>query len=342
MALRRIPLNLVTLYADLAQNVSATSLEHGSIVTRKRGGRSYLYVVSKDGAERAERYLGPADDPSAAEAAERIRHAAQRARGLRTAVSMLKQARIPAPSLKLGKVVEVIANAGLFNQGVVLIGTAAFQTYACALGYYLPGAAVMTNDADLLVASFVSDDAKKDMEEILKRADPTFKAQLANEDRLPKVFKSSDNFSVDILTKYGRGRKSPIVMEELGCAAEALSFMEYLAEETMETVVLYGAGVLVRVPPPMRYAIHKLLIAQERHGRFSSKKPKDLMQAADLLDIGLETDAASLLDALDDARARGKSWRSNINASLEAIGRETRQGRLPVKIPGKESLQPKL
>ena len=39
--------------------------------------------------------------------------------------------------------------------------------------------------------------------------------------------------------------------------------MEYLAEESIEAVVLYGIGVLVRVPPPLRDAVHKLLIAQE-------------------------------------------------------------------------------
>jgi hypothetical protein len=299
-------------------------------VVRKRRGKDYLYVVSKDGAERAERYLGPAHDPLAAEEADRIRHAAEQAKALRSTVSALKQARIPAPSLYLGRVLEVVANAGLFGQGATLVGTAAFQTYACILGFFLPGAAILTNDADLLIASFVADGEKKDIEEILKRADPTFRAQMSVNDRLPKVFKASNNFSVDILTKYGRGRTSPILVEELGCSAEALRFMEYLAEEAMETVALYGAGVLVRVPPPLRYAVHKLLIAQERQGKFAAKKKKDLDQARDLLDIFLQTDEQSLQSALDDARSRGKAWKTAINASLREIGRDTRQGHLPL------------
>lgn len=332
MALRPIPLNLVTLYADLTQNVQRTTLDYGSVVTRMRRGRAYVYVVSKDGSQRPDRYIGPADDPAVAEEADRFRHAARQAKALRTTVSALKRSRIPSPSLKLGKVIEVIANAGLFEQGVILIGTAAFQTYSCTLGYYLPGAAVMTNDADLLVASFVSSGEKQDMETILKRADPSFRAQMTNDDRLPRLFKSSDNFSVDILTKFGRGRKSPIQLDDLGCAAEALSFMEYLAADPMEAVVLYGAGVLARVPSPLRYAIHKLLIAQERRGKFSIKRTKDLMQAKDLIDIYLETDRASLLDALDEARDRGKPWRGNINASLRELGRDGRQGRLPLPI----------
>jgi hypothetical protein len=333
MALRQIPLNFVTLYSDLAQNVRSTSLAHGSVVVRKRKGREYLYVVSKDGAERLERYLGPSDNPAAVEEAELLRHAAAQAKSLRTTVSALKQARIPSPSLPLGRVLEVIANAGLFNLGVTLVGTAAFQTYACSLGYYLPGTTIMTNDADLLVASFVSNHEKMDLEKILQRADPTFKAQMANDDRLPKVFKSSNNFSVDVVTKYGRGRTTPILIKDLSCSAEALKYMEYLAEESMETVALYGTGVLVKVPPPLRYAVHKLLIAQERRGRFISKKIKDLAQASDLLDIYLEIDDVALQDVLDDARSRGKAWRSAINASLKEIGRESRQGQLPRQTP---------
>lgn len=330
--MRSIPLNFLTLYADLAQNVGLADVQAGSVTTRTIKGRTYLYVTSKDGSTRQQRSLGPANDPAAQAEAARIRNAAEQVKGLRSTVSALKQARIPAPSLPLGRVLEVVRNAGLFERGVVLIGTAAYQTYACIVGAYLPNAAIMTNDADLLVASFVGTEEQQDMETILQRADPSFKARMQQEDRLPKVFKADNNLSVDILTKFGRGRKSPILIEELGCSAEALPFMEYLAEESIEAVVLYGTGVLVRVPPPLRYAVHKLLIAQERSGRFLPKKPKDLAQARDLIDIFLETDSSALEEVLDEARGRGPKWKKNINASLREIGRETRQSRLPLPV----------
>jgi hypothetical protein len=325
-------LNFMTLYADLAQNARKSTLDHGSVVTRRRRGKTYFYVVSKDGAMRTDRYLGPSDDPAVRQEADALRQASEQARTLRATVSALKQARIPAPVLKLGRILEVVANAGLFDQGVVLIGTAAFQTYACILGYHLRSTAIMTQDADLLVASVVGGEERKDMEEILRRADPTFKAKMQLEDRLPKVFTTADNFSVDMVTKFGRGRKTPVLIEELGCSAEALPFMEYLAEEIMEAVALYGTGVLVRVPPPIRYAVHKLLIAQERSGRFVAKKPKDLAQATDLIDIFLDTDSVTLERALEAARRRGRRWARNINTSLREIGREARQGRLPLAI----------
>lgn len=341
MTLRPIPLNFITLYADLAQNVRSSSLEHGSVVTRKRGGRGYLYVVSKDGAERSERYLGPADNHVAAEEAEQLRHAAEQAKALRATVSALKQARFPSPALPLGRVLETIANAGLFERGVVLVGTAAYQTYAGIAGHYLPGGALMTNDADILVASLVAGDEPADLEVILKRADPTFRAHMSRDDKLPKVYRAANGFQVDILTKFGRGRKSPLLVDELKCAAEALTFMEYLAEESIEAVALYGTGILVRVPPPMRYAIHKLLIAQERRGLSLAKRQKDLSQARDLLDIFVKTDSGGLEDALEEARARGPSWKKNINASLKEIDRMIRQTMLPISLPAVSKSKPK-
>jgi Nucleotidyltransferase len=80
---------------------------------------------------------------------------------------------------------------------------------------------------------------------------------------------------MEILTKFGRGRKPPVLLEGL-CSAVAPPFMEYLAEENIEVVALYGAGVLVRVPAPVRCAAHKLLIPQELSDRALVKKRKEI------------------------------------------------------------------
>jgi hypothetical protein len=325
--MRPIPLNFQTMYADLLQTVALADVAHGSISVRKIKGKEYLYLTSKDGSKRRQISLGRADDPSAQAKADAISESAERAKGLRTTVSALKKARIPSPSLPLGRVLEVIANEGLFRQGVVLIGTGAYQTYPCLVGAYLPSSALTTSDADLLVSSFVARDEPQDLEKILQRADPTFRAQMSRDDTLPKVFRAANNFQVDILTEFGRHRKSPRIIDDLLCSAEALKFMEYLGEESLEAVALYGTGVLVSVPPPMRYAIHKLLIAQERKVQ-SVKRAKDLKQAKDLIDVFMETDSAAFEDALEEARGRGPKWKRNIDASLRDTRQSVRQTRL--------------
>jgi hypothetical protein len=216
----------------------------------------------------------------------------------------------------------------LFKRGITLVGTAAYQTYPCVVGSYLPTAAFTTNDVDLSVVEFQPGGNEEDIEAILRRADASFKPRWHADDKLPKVFMADDGLKVEMLTRLGRGGKSVVSIEELRCAAVALPFQEYAAEDTIETVALYGAGVLVRVPTPLRFAVHKLLVAQRR--ATADKKTKDLHQARELIDILLETDEASLQDELDGARNRGKGWKAAINASLREIGKEARQGRLPL------------
>lgn len=323
---------MMTLYADLLQNLEMGDSVAASIATKTIKNKKYAYATSRDGSARIEKYLGLADDPLVQARVEKYRHAAGRAKARRSTVSILKAARIPAPALFLGRILEVIANAGLFERGVTLVGTTAYQTYAGVLGYYLPTSTYATNDADISVAEFVPGEHEEDFGEILKRADPTFAPDWKSDDTLPKAFRASNGFVVELLTKLGRGRTFLVPVQSIGVAAVPLAFQEYPAEGAIEVAVLYGDGVMVRVPTPLRFAIHKLIVAQRRKAQESGKRQKDLRQAQELIDIFLEIDEHALQDELDSARSRGKSWKTAINASLRAIKRDARQGRLPLLI----------
>ncbi len=328
-----IPLNLMTLYADLLQDaagaVDGGAPFAGSIAAKTVKGRRYLYYTYKDGASRVEVYLGPAEDAETQRQAAAIRMQAARARNRRQTVSLLKSARIPGPTIQQGRILEVLANAGLFARGMTLVGTVAYQTYPCIVGAHLASAALATNDIDLSIAEFVASGDQQDLGAILKRADATFEPVWHVEDKAPRMFRSKD-FQVAVLTGFGRGRKSPVAVEALGCSAEALSFQEYPAAEAIEAIALYGPGILVRVPSPVRFAIHKLLVAQRRRSNQLAKRRKDLAQANELIGVLLETDEAGLQDALDGARSRGRTWQTAINASLRELGRVAVQGRPPV------------
>ena len=316
--MKPIPLNFQTMYADLLQSAGLASVPHGSITKRKIKGKDYLYLTAKDGAARRQTSLGPASDAKVQRAAREILQASRSARARRMAVTALKRAFFPAPSLQLGRILEALSNAALFENGAVLVGTGAYQTYSGLTGAYLPEAALATNDADILVTTLILKANPQDLEKILQRANPSFKAHMSRTDRLPKIFKSDDDFQVDVLTSFGRGRKSPIAIDGLKCAAEALTFMEYLGDETVEAVALYGAGVVVRVPDPARYAIHKLLIAPERKHN-PVKRNKDLSQAKALMEILEAADRQKWADVMKDARSRGPRWRNNIDRSLQQI-----------------------
>ncbi len=333
--MKPIPLNLMTIYADVLQSLEMGDNDAASIATKTIKKKRYVYATKKDGSARIETYLGSADDPAVQAEVARLRRAAERAKSLRSSVTLLKAGRFPAPSLILGRILEVVANAGLFNRGMTLVGTAAYQTYAPVLGYYLPTATYATNDVDLSVAEFVPGDHEEDFHTLLKRADPSFEPIWSHDDKLPKAFRASNGFIVELLTRFGRGRKSPVLIKSLNAAAVPLSFQEHATEVTLETLALYGTGVRVRVPPPARFAIHKLIVAQRRKPTARAKKQKDLRQAQELIDILLETDESTLQSELDGARKRGKSWKMQINASLREMDRDVRQGRPPIVVASK-------
>jgi hypothetical protein len=333
--MKPIPLNLMTIYADVLQSLEMADHDAASIATKTIKNKRYVYATKKDGSARIEMYLGPADDPAVQAEVGRLRNAAERAKHLRSSVTLLKASRLPAPSLILGRILEVVANAGLFNRGMTLVGTAAYQTYAPVLGYYLPTATYATNDVALSVAEFVPGENEEDFHTLLKRADKSFEPLWSRNDKLPKAFRASNGFIVELLTRFGRGHKSPVLIESLNAAAVPLSFQEYLAEVTMEAAALYGHGVLVRVPTPARFAVHKLIIAQRRKPTARAKRQKDLRQAEELIDILLEMDESTLQSELDGARERGRRWKSQINASLREMGRDIRQGRPPIAMASK-------
>ena len=319
MLLKPVQLNALTLYADLMQSIGTGFASPESVSIKTVGGKRHAYAVANDGNTRPQRYLGPADDPIIQERIKSLKAAAESAKRRRSTVSMLKRAGLPAPILILGRLLEVIANAGFFERGMTLVGTAAYQTYSPIVGYHLSSANLMTNDADLSVAEFIPSGSEEDFLSVLRRADPTFDAHWNEGDKLPKAFKAGSNdFLVELLTKQGRGRTSPVAVKSIGASAVPLAFQEYLAADAIDVIALYGSGVRVRVPSPARYAVHKLMVATRR--KDATKRLKDLAQAKELVEVLRGTEPLSLGDAVDDARSRGKQWSKAVDQSAERIG----------------------
>jgi hypothetical protein len=56
-----------------------------------------------------------------------------------------------------------------------------------------------------------------------------------------------------------------------------LKFMEFSLQDLQQTAVISNDGaVLVNIPNPARFALHKLIVAGERGGTFITKIRKDL------------------------------------------------------------------
>ena len=315
---------LQTLYADLVQQVHAVTERPGTVYIQKQKGRDYLYAKRRVGKTYRDMAIGRADNPAAKQRAEEISAAQKNIKERRNIVRTLRNGGVPAPTRALGNVLDVMSDAGLFDNAV-LVGTAAYICTSPIIGAALPSGALMTQDADLATASLaIADDAEGDtMLDILQRADETFRPVPALERGAPSSsFRSQTGFIVDLLTpQLRRSDTNPMPLEKLDAGATPLQHLDWLIADPVRAVALHGAGIPVQVPQPAKYAVHKLIVAQKRRQDERVKRGKDLLQAKALIEALTETDPHALHDAIDDASAQGaRGWKHPLERSLKELG----------------------
>jgi hypothetical protein len=320
-----IQATVITLYAELLQQLQASTEIPGSIRIQKIKGKEYLKANTTIGTARRTIYLGPATDPEVKQKADAIQQEMGRAKARRQLVGLLRRSGLPSPPNEFGQVLDVVARAHLFHNGVVLVGTAAYQCYPALVGAILPKGSLTTQDVDLATASLaVASDQDSDgasLEDILRRADPTFTGlPTLNHGAFPSHFRAKSGLLVEVLTQVRtRNDASPLSIPKLKAGATPLQHLKWLVQDPIPAAVLHGAGVLVRVPQPAKYAVHKLILAQKRNENLA-KRQKDLAQAKALIEALSKSDPYSFPDELADARRQGPGWRQGIDRSLKEIG----------------------
>ena len=315
--------SVTTLYADLLQQVE-TAPPVGTPYQRTRDGIVYHYAKVPVGGGRMDRFIGRVGDQAADNEAELLRRGAALAKTRRKTVSMLKSAGLAGPDRTAGAVLDAIAHAGLFRNGSVLVGTMAYMMLGPLVGSHLPAPLLMTGDLDLATVNLaIEAEPPATMESILKRADPTFTAVMQLDPRQPAArFRNDQGYLVDLLTPTRRRGERPVPLPALEAGAEPLQHLRWLVDHPLSAVALWGAGIVVRVPQPARFAIHKLIVAQRR-GHDRLKRRKDLDQADALIAALRNKDPFALEDALEEARSQGRSWSAAINRSLAELEMRT-------------------
>lgn len=326
---QRLPLTVQTAYADLLARLQEDAVLElgGTPVLRQRGARKYWYSVQRLAGRTAERYLGP-DSADVRERVARARQAnedlKQRDRQRARLARMCRAAGLPAADAQTGKVLLALARAGMFRLRGVLVGTHAFRCYPALLGVEIPEARAATEDIDLAAFRSVPvalyDRLDPALEEALKRIGP-FVAR-PSLDRQPTAWRDPESgVLVELLApNEGPDRSEPLELPAPDAHALPLRFLDYLIHELVQAAAIYRSGILVNVPDPARYAIHKLIVATRRHPSAAAKAGKDIEQAAALIRVLAEDRPDELEDAFAEARQRGPAWR-------EAVDRGTR--RLP-------------
>lgn len=229
------------------------------------------------------------------------------------------------------KVLKRLDEYGYFRAGGVLVGTHAFACYGNMFGVAW-GNFQLTHDIDfayggrnLLIA--LPSDLRINVHDAITSLEMGFlpSSKLDGTAGGTYVVPESPDFRLDFLTTCGREQTELVHFPNLNLAMVPLKFMEFSLQDLQQTVVMSKNGaVLVNIPNPARYALHKLIIAGERGGNFVTKIRKDLWQAAALLTYLVDHAPRSLGEAWVDLMSRGKGWRTRFEAGLQSM-----QGQLP-------------
>lgn len=288
-----------------------------------RNGRGYWYDLHRVGTSVKNRYLGE-DSPEMAERvarhAELAGNAKARAEERTRLVRTLRAEGIASLDRTTGSLLVGMERAGVFRLGGTLVGTQAFKLYEGELAVRL-GQTDLTQTGDIDIAQFehlslaLGDKVDEDLAE-------TFKA--LDFDPIPGIRTTSvwrwrqttSTALVEFLTPSFRAEEDIRELPSLGVAAQSLHFLNYLIAEPIKAAALYRSGVLVQIPRPEAYAIHKLIVANRRSGPDRLKSRKDMAQARLLIEALAEDRPEELREAYADAVERGPQWRAHLAATL--------------------------
>ena len=226
------------------------------------------------------------------------------------------------------KIVRQLNEIGFFRAGGLLIGTHAFLTYGNYLGAKW-GVAGQTQDVDfahagnevqLALPATLEIETRSAIEALAEGFLPAMRGGAWDDEPTPTatfVARKDRTLKIDFLTPAKPGaRGGAFKHQQLGVNLQPIEFLEFVLEDVTQTALLGPSGaVLVSVPAPARYALHKLLVHVRRGER--EKAPKDLRQAAALLEV---MGPGGELKALwRDLLSRGEAWKKAAGTGREKL-----------------------
>lgn len=301
----RHELAIRTQYAELAERSRNEGRllpgTPGSLSLRTGTGHGYWYRRYYTGGQPSEDLVCKDGDVPALEAMRaRIDFAAWAERQVRD----LRQLGFQVADKDVARVLVELSNEGLFDGGLVLVGTLAYMAWLNELG--LRAVASRTQDVDL---------ARR---QALRLAAPPSFLQTMQATRLEFVpvpglapgapstsvkRRGKDSLRVDMLTagpQLGRA----VALPDMQWHAQTVPHFDYLLREPRRACVLAGGHcIAVAVPAPERLVWHKLYSSAHRRHDLA-KAEKDLVQAATLLAALVEDDHVSFVESAAEAPAQ--------------------------------------
>jgi hypothetical protein len=328
----RLPETVLTLYAELLDQLRGAELSApGSYVSKQIRGATYWYFQTAEGGRKRQQYLGR----ESAEILETIERASESRAATRAdeqrrreLVAMLAAGGMHRESAAVSSVLKMLDNAGVFRSGGVLVGTQAFTCYANMLGVRFEAQSLRTADIDIghdpaILLAWTADTSPNVLDE-LRRVEPFFAVPGFDAREPSTSFKvRGRDLRVDFLAPASsRVQTKPVRLPHLNIAAQPLAGLDYLLDGSIAAAVVGGGGVLVHVPQPGRFALHKLWVSQQRPASEQAKVRKDLRQADQLIELLSQDRPQDLESAVAALRHRPSMLRSIRTAArrIESAG----------------------
>ena len=266
--------------------------------TNESGTRFWVHRFSDALNRRQEMYIGKVDSPEIEHRVSTMREMVAIANATITRVRLLARAGFATIDRKAYFTLASLHNRGLFRAGALLVGSHAYGALLNALG--VRATPFATEDVDIARREALALPGVQGFLDMLRATGIEF-FEIPALDRRQRgtSFKErgGSNFRVDLLVPSTDGNYPTVAVPELKAHAQGLPHLAYLLEVSQEIPVLSSHGsVMVRVPVPERFAIHKLIVSQLRN-KTSSKPEKDLRQAAALIEILVERYPGAIEDA---------------------------------------------
>ncbi|GHA59006.1 hypothetical protein GCM10008927_25860 [Amylibacter ulvae] len=315
-------------YTDLVRLLKddAMSGVKGKPTLKKRGDKAYWYAARRVGVDMRFFYIGEDNDEIRAriDSIEELRKTAKERQAKRARLVRLLRAEGMTPTDRAtGSILSAMADAGTFRLGGTIVGTNAFRLYEGELGIRLPlGGMANTGDIDIAQFEKLSVALQDQVEPALAETFSALKfTPLPGMDarRTWRWEQGGSGQLVEFLTP-AFGDETVRELPALGVDAQALNYLNFLIAEPIHAAAIYRAGILVQVPRPERYAIHKLIVADRRRdGDGSLKSAKDREQAAFLIATMAQDRPDDLAHAYAQATEVGPRWRDHIANSLNRM-----------------------
>lgn len=316
-------------YIDLISSLrdAAIATITGTPRLEDRNGRRYWYDVYRIGSGVRKRYLGEDDDQTRDRIARHkslAAHEAQAAQDRQRLIRILRAEGFQSLDAPTGALLSAMARAGTFRLGGTLVGTGAFRHYEGELGIRMRQTDILnTGDIDIAQFERLSLTLGDSVEEPLATAfaELNFEPTPTLDHRaIWRWRQSRSNIQIEFLTPSFRPEEDIRDLPALGVSAQSLHYLNYLIADPIKAAALYRSGILIQIPRPERFAIHKLIVADRRRGGPDQiKSRKDRAQAAFLIRTLAEDRPDELREAYADARSRGHRWEARIDASLKRL-----------------------